>query len=250
MKKLLAFAAAAMLLSGSLHAQESKLYLVFELWRSKTGRRPRTWRRRISGPGFTSSAPWPARPWDGISGALEPSGADQGYQYLTVNLFGSMEAMLKRGAGGALMAHAKRAYPKMTEPELTAKFNATSETRELAVRLFLEQIDTTTGGTEMKEGTIALITSMMAKDPSYEKMESEVFKPLAREDGRCRREVVLGHGARDTPRRLRPLCLAPRLQHVQGPGAVRRGRRLSGSRVDPGHRSRRPSGAEDQGRSR
>ena len=177
MKKLLAFAAAAMLLSGSLHAQESKLYLVFEFMKVEDGKTAAYLETEDFWAGIHKQRALAGETLGWDLWALEPSGADQGYQYLTVNLFGSMEAMLKRGAGGALMAHAKRAYPKMTEPELTAKFNATSETRELAVRLFLEQIDTTTGGTEMKEGTIALITSMMAKDPSYEKMESEVFKP-------------------------------------------------------------------------
>ena len=177
MKKLVAFAAAAMLLSGSLYAQDSKLYLVFEFMKVKEGKTAAYMETEDFWAGIHKQRALAGETLGWDLWALEPSGADQGYQYLTVNLFGSMEAMLERGAGGALMAHAKKAYPKMTERELTAKFNATSDTRELAVRLFLEQLDTTKGGPAMKEGMVALIASMMASDRSYEKMESEIFKP-------------------------------------------------------------------------
>lgn len=65
----------------------------------------------------------------------------------------------------------------MSEEEVTAKFNATSDSRDLAVRLYLKEVDTTTGGPDLEVGTMANITWMKAKDPAYEKMESEIFKP-------------------------------------------------------------------------
>jgi hypothetical protein len=177
MKKLVAFAAAATLLSGSLYAQDSKLYLVLEFMKVKEGKTAAYLETEDFWAGIHKQRALAGETLGWDLWALEPSGTDQGYQYLTVNLFGSMEAMLKQGEAGALLAHAKKAYPKMTEREVAAKFNATSDTRELAVRLFLERVDNTKGGPEMKEGTIALIASMMASDGSYEKMESEIFKP-------------------------------------------------------------------------
>lgn len=76
-----------------------------------------------------------------------------------------------------MLAHAKKAYPDLPEEEVEARSNATIDTRDLAVQLYLEEIGTTTGAPDMKKGTVALFTTMNALDPTYERAESEIFKP-------------------------------------------------------------------------
>ncbi len=88
-----------------------------------------------------------------------------------------MADMMKGTTGSALLAHAKKAYPRMSEKEVTAKFNNTPNTRDLAERFFLEREDFTQGDFPMEVGTIATIDFMKASDPNYERMESEIFKP-------------------------------------------------------------------------
>lgn len=115
--------------------------------------------------------------WDLWS--LQPGGEDQGYQYLTVTLFNDPVKMMA-GTGGFNTA-LKNAYPKMSDEALAKKFNETSKARDLAVRLFLERINGTKDDFEVPLGTVASINLMkVAPDnyESYEKAESEIFKPL------------------------------------------------------------------------
>lgn len=108
---------------------------------------------------------------------LYPGGEDQGYQYATVTLFNNKAAMFK---GGGLMASAKKAYPNMTEEQLTNKLNSAAATRDLAVRIYAERIATTKGNFQMAVGTMASFDWMkvtMGNYQAYEKAEKEVFQP-------------------------------------------------------------------------
>ncbi len=111
--------------------------------------------------------------WDLWS--LQPGGEDQGYQYLTVTLYSSYRDML---AGGSdYMALAKAAYADMSDEDLEKTFDATSGTRDLAVRLFMQLIDETDGDFDMPLGTMATIDIMKALNDDYEDIESAIFKP-------------------------------------------------------------------------
>ena len=113
--------------------------------------------------------------WDLWS--LQPGGEDQGYQYATVTLFNNKAAMFK---GGNLWANAKAAYPDMSEEELNKNLNSAAETRDLAVRVYLEEIASTTGDFPMAVGTVAYFDWMKAEMgnwDAYEKAEMEVFQP-------------------------------------------------------------------------
>ncbi|MDH5414773.1 MAG: hypothetical protein OEW87_11600, partial [Flavobacteriaceae bacterium] len=81
---------------------------------------------------------------------LQPGGEDQGYQYLTVTLFTDPVKMFN---GGDIQAALNAAYPDMSQDELNKNFDYTSKTRDLAVRLYLEQIDVTKDEFEMPLGT-------------------------------------------------------------------------------------------------
>jgi len=109
---------------------------------------------------------------------LGPGGEDQGYQYMTVNLYNDPVKMFD---GGNFEAALKAAYPDMTEEKLTKAFNKTSKSRDLAIRYYLEQIDMTTPEFGMPLGTVATIDMMkvdLGNYSKYEKAESEVFKPM------------------------------------------------------------------------
>ncbi len=108
-----------------------------------------------------------------------PGGEEQGYQYLTVTLFNDPVKMFE---GGDLLANAKRAYPAMTEQALLAKLNESAKSRDLAVRIFIEEIaNASKEGMTMKPGMIAHLNMM--KVPlngydAYETAEKEVFQPF------------------------------------------------------------------------
>jgi hypothetical protein len=113
--------------------------------------------------------------WDLWS--LTPSGKNQGAQYMTVTLFSSLKDMLNPGGFEDLIATAKKAYPKMTEKEITDMLDQTGNSRDIADQVYFEQVDVTTGDYQMKVGTMATIDVMKQLEDNYEKSESEIFKP-------------------------------------------------------------------------
>lgn len=113
--------------------------------------------------------------WDLWS--LSPAGTKQGSQYLTVTLFPSLKDMLQAMSSMDAMAYAKKAYPGKTEKELSAMFDKTLKSRDMAHQVVLKQVDRTKGDFQMKIGTLATIDIMKQLDDSYEKVESDIFKP-------------------------------------------------------------------------
>ena len=126
--------------------------------------------------------------WDLWS--LQPGGENQGYQYMTVLLYDDPVKMMGGGDGSNFMDRVKAAYPNMSDEDFNKKLSDSGKTRDLAVRLYLEQIDATTGEFDMPLGTVASIDLMKASFENYgnyEKAESEVFKPMHQkqvDDGR------------------------------------------------------------------
>jgi hypothetical protein len=113
--------------------------------------------------------------WDLWS--LRPGGEDQGFQYLTVTLHADPVKMMD---GSGFQEAFQAAFPNMTEKEENI-MNATAKTRDLAVRIYGEEISTTTGEYDMPLGTIAEMDMMkvdMANYSLYEKAEDEIFKAL------------------------------------------------------------------------
>lgn len=110
--------------------------------------------------------------------ALSPAGTEQGHQYMTVTLYSDPVKMM---SGGDFNKALKAAYPNMSQVDINNKMNQTSKSRDLAVRVFLEQIAGAGDDFEMPLGTLASINFMKAKSgeaAAYEKMESEVFKAM------------------------------------------------------------------------
>ncbi|MDP3358366.1 MAG: hypothetical protein Q8S41_03355 [Lutibacter sp.] len=119
--------------------------------------------------------------WDLWS--LQPGGEAQGFQYLTVTLYNDPVKMMS--SAGNFEEALKAAYPKMTQAELDKKFMSTSKSRDLAHRIYLEQIAATKDNFQMPLGTIAGINLMKVSDANfenYEKFETAVFQPIAQKE--------------------------------------------------------------------
>lgn len=119
--------------------------------------------------------------WDLWS--LKPGGEMQDFQYLTVSLYNDPVKMLDGSSWSSLGERAMAAYPNMTEADLRAKINSSSKTRDLAVRIYAEEIATTSGSSagEMVLGTVAQIDMMkvaLENYGAYEKAETEIFQAL------------------------------------------------------------------------
>jgi hypothetical protein len=177
MKKLLILIA-LMLVANNGFAQD-KLYLIFEFMKVDNEQEQAYWEteafwekiqeQRVKNGDILG--------WDLWS--LQPGGENQGFQYLTVSLYNDPVKMMSNA--GNFEAALKAAYPGMSEDDLNKKFNNTAKSRDLAVRVFLEQIAATKGNFEMPLGTVAGINLMKVADADYEKyekFETEIFQPM------------------------------------------------------------------------
>jgi len=112
--------------------------------------------------------------------ALQPGGEIQNFQYLTVNVYDDPVKMMEGGTLESLMANAKKAYPDMSEDQILEKLNKSSKTRDLAVRVYLDLIETTDEDYDMPVGSITRINMMKTKPgqgANYVKAETKIFKP-------------------------------------------------------------------------
>lgn len=181
MKKLMLFIVIVLLGSSSI-AQE-KLYLIFEFMKVDNEQEAtymeteEFWQKiheqRVKNGDIIGWDLW----------RLKPGGEDQHFQYLTVNLYNDPIKMFE--GSGDFDAALKAAYPNMSEEELNKQFNKTSKSRDLAVRIYLEQIDGTKDEFGMPLGSLAVINLMKVSQENsskYEKMESDIFKPMHQKD--------------------------------------------------------------------
>lgn len=173
----------AMMLLGNLGIAQEKLYLVFEFMKvdneqeAAYAETEAFWEKiqeqRVKGGDIIG--------WDLWS--LKPGGEMQDFQYLTVSLYNDPVKMMDGSSWSNFMDRAKAAYPDMSESDLMAKLNGSGKTRDLAVRIYAEEIATTTGSSasEMVLGTVAQIDMMkvsLGNYATYEMAEEEIFKPL------------------------------------------------------------------------
>jgi hypothetical protein len=82
---------------------------------------------------------------------------------------------------GNFEAALNAAYPDMPEDELNEKFYNTAKSRDLAKRIYLEQIAVTKGDFDMPLGTVAAINLMKVSQENYgifEQNEAELFQPM------------------------------------------------------------------------
>jgi len=170
-----------LVLLANLSLAQDKLYLVFEFMQvdneqeASYAETEEFWQKiheeRVKGGDIMG--------WDLWS--LKPGGEMQDFQYLTVSLHTDPVKMMDGSSWDKLMDRAKAAYPDMSESDMMDKLYGSAKTRNLAVRIYAEEIDMTKGDFEMALGTIAQVDMMkvsLENYDKYEKAESEVFKPL------------------------------------------------------------------------
>ncbi|MEI6274593.1 MAG: hypothetical protein WCP08_01325 [Prolixibacteraceae bacterium] len=178
MKTLVAFGF-VILLSFGIHAQNSskQQYLLFEFMQVKGGQASDYLKVEDFWSGIHKQrvADKSILGWDLWS--LAPGGTEQGSQYLTVTLFASLEKMLNAIESLDVYGYAKKAYPNKTEKEITAMLDQTVKSRDLAHQVLFRQIDSTSDDFKMTIGTMLTMDIMKQLDDSYEKVESEIFKP-------------------------------------------------------------------------
>ena len=173
----------ALMICGIMVNAQEKLYLVFEFMKvdneqeSAYADTEEFWQKiqeqRVKGGDIIG--------WDLWS--LKPGGEMQDFQYLTVSLYKDPVKMLDGSSWANLAERAKAAYPNMREDDVMAKLNGSAKNRDLAVRIYAEEIATTSGSSPsgMVLGTVAQIDMMKASLENYgtyEKAEKEVFQPL------------------------------------------------------------------------
>jgi hypothetical protein len=118
--------------------------------------------------------------WDLWS--LQPGGEQQGYQYMTVTLYDDPVKMMSRFD---LDATIKKAYPEMSEEDIQKHLDAANASRDLAARVYLEQVASTDSDFSMDIGTIASVDMMkvdLDKYNAYEEAEMQIFQPLHQEN--------------------------------------------------------------------
>lgn len=177
MKKLLALCL-VVLLHFSLNAQgNEKFYLLFEFMQVKGDQTSEYLKVEEFWSGIHKQrvADKSILGWD--LWALSPSGKGQGSQYFTVTLFPSLESMITAMGSLDVWGYSKKAYPNKSEKELTALLDKTVNSRDMAHQVLFKAIDMTKDDFEMKTGTMITMDVMKQLDNSYEKVESEIFKP-------------------------------------------------------------------------
>lgn len=171
----------ALLMVGNMSVAQEKLYLLFEFMQvdneqeAEYSATEEFWEKiqaqRVKAADIAGWDLW----------ALSPGGTQQGYQYLTVTVYNDPVKMMDGSSWVHIMDRAKAAYPSMSEADLNKKLNHSSATRDLAVRIFSEEIATTNGEFDMPIGTVAQIDLMkvgLMDYDSYEKAEMEIFQPI------------------------------------------------------------------------
>jgi len=156
---------------------DAKEYLLFEFMKVQPG----NWNDYLSVEEFWSGihqqrvADKSIYGWDLWS--LIPSGTDQGPNFLTVTIFPSLKAMLNAVSSWDVWGYAKKAYPDKSDEELAEMLGKTGKSRDLEYQKLLVGVDETKDDFKMKIGMVVTLDFMKQLDDSYEKVESEIFKP-------------------------------------------------------------------------
>jgi hypothetical protein len=176
MKKL--FMLLAILLLGSNGIAQEKTYLLFEFMEVDNAQEQSYWEvesfwekiheQRVKNGDIVGWDLW----------AIKPGGEDQGYQYMTVNVYNDPVKMFS--GEGSFGKAVKAAYPDMSDEDLDKMMKKTVKSRDLAVRDYIEIIDATEGDFSMEVGTVAELGFMkvLTNNGDYVKAEKETFKPF------------------------------------------------------------------------
>lgn len=110
------------------------------------------------------------------------SGADPGeFQYITITHYNDPVSMMNGLDESMMVKYAMVAYPHLTEKQIKDRFTNALQSRDLAQRLYMQEIASTKDNFQVRPGTLASFDIMKAvegKFEDYEKAEREVFLPI------------------------------------------------------------------------
>ena len=181
MKRLLPLVLFTALLLCQVSLAQDKVYLMLEFMKVKDGQHL----AYMETESFWEKIHQQLADSDAIIGwdlwSLLPGGTDQGYQYMVVTVFDDPVKMMNHLSQDQLTAAAQRAYPDMTEDEIWTKIPETVKSRELASRLYLDQISRTDDTFKMDIGTVIAVNFMKTepgKGQDYVNAALEAYRPL------------------------------------------------------------------------
>lgn len=178
MKKLILFV--AIILFGSNTIAQRKTYLLFEfmkvdLSQESTYLEAESFWEKIHDQRVKSGEILGWQLW-----RLQQGSENQGYKYVTVQVFNDPVKMFQDGGGESFLTIAKRAFPVMSDADLLLKRAESLKSRDLTETFYLEQIDQTKGQFKESLGTVMGINFMKVHPNNYakyENAESKIFKP-------------------------------------------------------------------------
>lgn len=110
------------------------------------------------------------------------SGAESGeFQYITITYYKDPVSMMNGLEEEDLVKYAMIAHPHLNDGQARKKFSDALNSRDLAQRVYMKEIATTSDSFQFKKGTLAsfdLMKAVEGKFEEYEKAEREVFQPI------------------------------------------------------------------------
>lgn len=180
MKKLLFLMICGLLWAGSLSAQPTQ-YMVFEFIKVENDQlfdyiEFKDLMEKVYRQAFNDKQ---IKGWDFWS--LQ-SGADHGsFQYIMITYYDDPVKMMNGMDESKMMTYTKIVYPHLSDDQVANLFQQSLAMRELPMRLYMKEINSTKDNFQMKQGILASFDLMKAPEgrfDAYEKAETEVFRPI------------------------------------------------------------------------
>ncbi len=180
MKKSLITLIVSLIFFATVQAQQSK-YVVFEFFKVESGQMYdfiefKNFMEKVYQAAANDNK---IRGWDFWS--LQ-SGADGGeFQYITTTHFNDPVGMMSGLSDEELIKYALVAYPHLNDNQIKDIYSKSLQTRDLAQRLYMEEIANTKDNFRLQKGVLASFDLMKAVEGrfnEYEQAEKEVFLPI------------------------------------------------------------------------
>ncbi len=117
--------------------------------------------------------------WDFWSLQSGPGNSD--FQYIMVTHYNDPVKMMDGLNEDSMIEYTKIAYPHLNELQVRKIFEESLTMRDMPMRLYMKEIESTNDNFQVKPGVLASFDLMKAyegKFQAYEKAESEIFKPI------------------------------------------------------------------------
>jgi hypothetical protein len=180
MKKILILIVCGMFWAGSLSAQQSQ-FMVFEFVKVENDQifdyiefkdlMEKVYRQALNDKKITG--------WDFWS--LQSGNDHSDFQYIMVTYYNDPVKMMDGLNEESMMKYTQIAYPHLNDSQVKKLFEESLAMRDMPMRLYMKQVSETSDNFQVKPGVLASFDLMKASEgkfETYEKAESEVFKPI------------------------------------------------------------------------